>query len=170
MSAIFPSVHVGEPIRCNQVSVFPLFADAPAPVEYALGVDAINDGSVVVEEISEAGSVPTLSVTNKANLLVLSLEGEQLVGAKQNRILNTSILIAANSKTTIPVSCVEQGRWRFKSKQFGSSGTFSPSKLRYALKMSVSDSVKRGHGHKSDQGRVWAEVDCLQMSHGVESE
>ena len=169
MSTIFPSVHVGEPIRHKQVSVFPLFADAPAPVEYVLGADAINDGSVVVEEVSDAGSVPTLSVTNKANHLVLFLEGEQLIGAKQNRILNTSILVAANSKTTIPVSCVEQGRWRFKSKQFGSSGTYSPSKLRYALKMSVTESVQKGQGHRSDQGRVWAEVDCLQMSHGVDS-
>jgi hypothetical protein len=170
MSVIFPSVHVGEPIRCNQVSVFPLFADAPAPVEYALGADAINDGSVLVEEISEAGSVPTLSVTNKANLLVLFLEGEQLVGAKQNRILNTSILVAANSTTTIPVSCVEQGRWRFKSKQFGSSGTHSPSKLRYALKMSVTESVQKGQGHRSDQGRVWAEVAQHLRAHSVDSE
>lgn len=169
-TTIFPSVHVGEPIRYQRVSVFPLVADAPAPVEYELASDAIADGSVIVEEVSEAGSVPTLSVTNKANLQVLFLEGEQLIGAKQNRILNTSILVAANSKTTIPVSCVEQGRWRFKSKLFGSSGTHSPSKLRYALKASVSDSVKRGQGHRSDQGRVWAEVDCLQMSHGVESE
>lgn len=170
MSAIFPSVHVGEPIRHKQVSVFPLFADAPAPVDYVLGADAINDGSVVVEEISEAGSVPTLSVTNNANHLVLFLEGEQLIGAKQNRILNTSILVAANSKTTIPVSCVEQGRWRFKSKEFGSSGTHSPSKLRYALKASVSDSVKKGQGHRSDQGRVWAEVAEHQKAHGVASE
>lgn len=169
VTAILPGVHVGDPIRHQQVSVFPLFADAIAPVEYILGSDAINEGSVIVEEVSEAGSVPTLSVTNKANVRVLFLEGEQLIGAKQNRILNTSILIAANSKTTIPVSCVEQGRWRFKSKLFGSSGTHSPSKLRYALKASVSDSVKRGHGHRSDQGRVWAEVACLQMSHGVES-
>jgi hypothetical protein len=166
MSTIFPSVHVGEPIRHKQVSVFPLFADAPAPVEYVLGADAINDGSVVVEEVSDAGSVPTLSVTNKANLLVLFLEGEQLIGAKQN----TSILVAANSKTTIPLSCVEQGRWRFKSKLFGSSGTHSPSKLRYALKMSVSESVQKGHGHRSDQGRVWAEVAQHQRAHGVASE
>ena len=169
MSTIFPSVHVGDPIRHRQVSVFPLFVDAPAPVEYVLGAEAINDGSVVVEEISESGSVPTLSVTNKANLLVLFLEGEQLIGAKQNRILNTSILVAANSKTKIPVSCVEQGRWGFKSKEFGSSKTSSPSKLRYALKSSVSDSVKKGHGHMSDQGRVWDEVECLQRAHGVDS-
>ena len=169
MSTTFPSVHVGEPIRYQQVSVFPLFVDAPSPVEYVLGADALNDGSVLVEEVSEAGSVPTLSVTNKANLRVLFLEGEQLIGAKQNRILNTSILVAANSKTTIPVSCVEQGRWRFKSKLFGSSGTHSPSKLRYALKASVSDSVKRGQGHRSDQDRVWEEVAQHQRAHGVAS-
>jgi hypothetical protein len=168
-TAVFPRVRVGEPLRHQQVSVFPLFVDAPAPVEYVLGADAINEGSVLVEEISEAGSVPTLSVTNKADVRVLFLEGEQLIGAKQNRILNTSILVAAGSRTTIPVSCVEQGRWRLKSKLFASSGTHSPSKLRYALKRSVSDSVKRGRGHRSDQAEVWAEVDCLQTARGVTS-
>jgi hypothetical protein len=170
MSAIFPSVHVGDPIRHEQLSVFPLFADAPAPVEYVLGADAITEGTVVVEEVSDAGSVPTLSVTNKANILVLFLEGEQLIGAKQNRILNTSILVAANSKTTIPVSCVEQGRWRFESKLFTPSLSHSPSKLRHALKRSVTESVQKGHGHRSDQSRVWAEVAQHQRAHGVASE
>ena len=168
-ASVLPKLHVGEPICHEQASVFPLFVNAPSAVEYVLGADAINDGNLLVEELSEAGSVPTLSVTNKGNLRVLFLEGEQLIGAKQNRILNTSILIAANSTTTIPVSCVEQGRWRFKTKLFGTSGTHSPSKLRYALKRSVSASVKQGHGYRSDQGRVWAEVACLQASHGVDS-
>ena len=170
MAAIFPSVRVGGPIRHEQLSVFPLYADAPAPVEYALSSDAIADGSVVVEEISDAGSVPTLLVTNKANLFVLFLEGEQLIGAKQNRILNTSILVAANSKTTIPVSCVEQGRWRFKSKLFASSRAYSPAKLRYFVKLSVTESLQKGHGHKSDQSRVWAEVAEHQQERGVPSE
>ena len=80
-----------------------------------------------------AGSVPELLVENMGDIRVLFIEGEELVGAKQNRILNTSILVAAKSKTKIPVSCVEQGRWGYKSKFFGSSGSHSPSKLRYAL-------------------------------------
>lgn len=46
-------------------------------------------------EVSEAGSVPSLRVVNKGERAVFLLDSEELVGAKQNRILNTSVLIAA---------------------------------------------------------------------------
>jgi hypothetical protein len=169
MSSAFPTVRVGEPIRHEQLSVFPLFTEVSAPVEYVLAADAIAAGTVIVEEVSDAGSVPTLSVANKTDHLVLFLEGEQLIGAKQNRVLNTSILVGSNKETLIPVSCVEQGRWRFKARHFGTADTFSPSKLRYALKMSVSGSLQKGQGHRSDQARVWAEVAELQRTHGGSS-
>jgi len=170
MSTAFPQIRVGDPIRVDRLSIFPLFADPLPSVDYILGAEALADGRVVVEEVSESGSVPKLSVTNNTAFLVLFLEGEQLIGAKQNRILNSSILVAANSKSTIPVSCVEQGRWRFASKRFGSSDTYSPSRLRLALKASVSDSVQGGRGHSSDQSRVWAEVSRSQAAHQVSSE
>jgi hypothetical protein len=82
---------------------------------------------------------------------------------------NTTVLIAAKTKTVIPVSCVERSRWDYRTKQFGSSGTRSSSKLLYALKMSVSRSLKEKQGHRSDQGQVWAEVDRLQDSLGTNS-
>ena len=78
-----------------------------------------------LEEVSEGGSVPQLLVENRGNNRVLFLEGEELVGAKQNRILNTSILVPAKSKIKVPVSCVEQGRWRYTSKHFASAKTRS---------------------------------------------
>ena len=84
-------------------------------VDYLLSDEAIAAGSVTVEEVSEGGSVPDLLVTNPGDSRVLFLEGEELRGAKQNRVLNTSVLVAAHSKTTIPVSCVEQGRWRYRT-------------------------------------------------------
>ena len=62
--------------------------------------------------------MPELMVENKGDMRVLFIEGEELVGAKQNRILNTSILVPAKSKTKIPVSCVERGRWRYHSPMF----------------------------------------------------
>jgi hypothetical protein len=169
MSVAFPRVRVGEPVRLQSLSVFPLFDGQQTPVEYLLSDEGIGSGAVTVAEVSDAGSVPDLLVENKGDVRVLFLEGEELVGAKQNRILNTSVLIAAKSKVKIPVSCVEQGRWRSRSRHFGSSGSHSPSKLRFFLKSSVSHNLKENLGHRSDQGKVWAEVARQQSALGTSS-
>ena len=62
--------------------------------------------------MSEQGSVPALRVVNRGLHPILIVDGEELVGAKQNRVVNLAILVAAQSAFTIPVSCVEAGRWR----------------------------------------------------------
>ena len=170
MLSAFPQIRIGNPIRHDRLSIFPLFADTLPAVEYVLGAEALADGTVVVEEVGEAGTVDKLSVTNTNPFPVLFLEGEQLVGALQNRMLNTSLLFAANSKGTIPVSCVEQGRWLFTSTDFESSNSFSTTKLRRVLKASVSDSINKGGGHESDQQLLWEEVAESQQEHGVFSE
>ena len=166
----FPEIRVGTPIRHESLTVVPLFAEPHGRVEYLLSDEAIQAGSVTVQEVSEGGSVPNLLVENTGDTRVLFLEGEELVGAKQNRILNTSVLLPAKSKITIPVSCVEQRRWAYKSTHFGSGGRHSSSRLRHALKSSVSDSLYRGAGHRADQGKVWEEVDKQQASLGVSSQ
>jgi hypothetical protein len=43
----------------------------------------------------------------------LLIDGQELIGAKQNRILNTDVLVPAKSSLNLPVSCVEQGRWGY---------------------------------------------------------
>ena len=164
MNVTFPEIRIGKPLRYDGLSVFPLFAEPCDDVEYVLSDEAIQGGSVAVEEISESGSVPELSVENKGDVRVLFLEGEELIGAKQNRILNTSVLIAAHTKTKLPVSCVEAGRWGYKSRKFGSGGTCSPSRLRGVLKRSVGQALKAKRGHRSDQGQVWEEVGRQQAA------
>ena len=169
MSVVLPNVRVGDPIRHKSLSVFPLFSDTSELIEYQLADAALADQSLLVEEIDESGSVPELLVENKGDQRVLFLEGEELVGAKQNRILNTSVLVAAHSKIKIPVSCVEQGRWRRMTQYFGSSGHHPPAKLRRALKSSVSKSAKEKQKHDADQGEVWREVACLHQCCMVDS-
>jgi hypothetical protein len=165
-----PEIQVGEPIRHETLAVFPLFSSSEGGVEYLLSDEAILAGSVNVEEVSDSGSVPNLLVTNHGDSKVLFLEGEELRGAKQNRVLNTSVLVSAHSTTTIPVSCVEQGRWRYRSQQFVSGKSHSSSKLRYYLKQSVFNSLKSGSGHASDQMAVWGEVTRQMASLGSSSE
>lgn len=167
---MLPEIHVGEPISHESISIFPLQAEVKGNVHYVLSDEALASGSVTVEEVGEAGSVPELVVTNQTDDLVLFLEGEELKGAKQNRVLNTSVLVAARSKTTIPVSCVERGRWRYTSRHFSSSDSYSSSKLRHILKKSVLKSTKEGQGHRSDQGEVWSEVSRQMASLGSHSD
>ena len=126
-------------------------------------------GTLRVEELSEGGSVPELRVVNEGTLPVLILEGDELVGAKQNRVVNSSVLVAADSELILPVSCVERGRWSYRSRAF-TSGPGSPHiALRRLKSRSVHDSLKRGRGHRSDQGSVWAEVDRKARLHEASS-
>jgi hypothetical protein len=170
MTVALPDLRVGEPQRHELLSVFPLFSNSSSTVDYRLADEALSDESLLVEEVSEGGSVPDLLVENKGDVRVLFLEGEELVGAKQNRVLNTSVLVAAHSKIRIPVSCVEQGRWHYKSRHFASSGSHSPARLRRVLKASVNRSLEKGTGYRANQGQVWQEVGLLHATFGVTSD
>jgi hypothetical protein len=165
----FPEVRVGDPVGHESLTVFPLFGEPQAGAEYLLSGEALAGGAVTVEEVNESGSVPNLLVDNRSDALVLFLEGEELRGAKQNRVLNTSVLAAAKARTTIPVSCVEQGRWHYRSRHFGAGGSHASYKLRHVLKKSVTRSAAEGHGHGSDQGEVWKEVGRQMASLGSHS-
>jgi hypothetical protein len=164
-----PSVRIGPPLTSERLTVFPLFLEAPNPVAYRLADDALADGTAVVTEIGEGGSVPRLAVENDNDTPVLFLEGQELRGAKQNRVLNTSVLVAAKTQAVLPVSCVEQGRWRHVSRHFTGSDMHSSPKLRSVLKESVTRAARSGAGHASDQGAVWTEVSRQMSSLGAES-
>ena len=166
MSFHLPQLQIGQPLSCNSLTVFPLYADTQKPAEYQLADEAIAASTVAVQEVSEGGSVPELLVENTGDSRVLFLEGEELRGAKQNRILNTSILVPAKTKLKVPVSCVEQGRWRHTSKHFASGKTRSPHSMHYALKSSVTRSLREDASHCSDQAAVWQEVEKKQAAFG----
>ena len=157
------------PVTFRNLTLVPLVAGNEQDVDYAVLDEALARGWIEITESGEQGHVPELKVVNRGDLPVLILDGEELLGAKQNRILNTSVLLPAKSKIKIPVSCVERGRWAYRSRQFGSAGRHSPSQLRHMLKSSVSESLRRGTGHRSDQGKVWEEVDKQQATLGVSS-
>ena len=96
-----------------------------------------------------------IKVVNKAPRRVLILDGEELVGAKQNRIVNTTIVVEAYSTTVIPVSCVEQGRWDYRGAGFRSEGRVMSAELRSMKACQVHDSVRERGEFRSDQGALW---------------
>jgi len=119
-NGLFAGLCIGQPLHHHNLTVFPLTWTHPQDTFYILLGNAIEAGQAVVEEVTEAGSVPNLAVTNKADWPILIPEGEILIGAKQNRVVNVSVLVAAGTKFVMPVSCVEAGRWRYQSRHFES--------------------------------------------------
>ena len=103
--------------------------------------------------------VPELKVVNNSRQKILLLDGEELVGAKQNRVLNVTILLAPNSETFIPVSCIEQGRWSYASKEFSSANRTMSADLRKKKTQSVHNRVRESGSFASDQGEIWEEIE-----------
>ena len=64
------------------------------PPEGFVGFDELFDqGLVEASELSESGVVGRISVTNKSASYLVLLDGEALIGAKQNRIVQRSMII-----------------------------------------------------------------------------
>jgi hypothetical protein len=141
----------------HNLTVFPLLSTNGHEPGYLLLQEAIASRLAEVTEVCESGSVPTLRVSNRAPKPILILEGEILVGAKQNRVVNITVIIAAMSEFKLPVSCVEQGRWHAVSRHF-ESRYYAPPKLRADKLSSVQASRRSGGASHSDQGQVWANV------------
>jgi hypothetical protein len=113
---------------------------------------------VEITEVSQGGSVPDLKLINKSAHKLLVVDGEELVGAKQNRIVNATFLIAGQTEITIPVSCVEQGRWSYRSHKFASGEKVMSANLRLKNQRAVAMNLKEGIGYRSDQGMIWDEL------------
>ncbi len=154
---------IGNPKTVLNLAEVPLSGNPPAALDYLLVDEALEAKKVVVEEVSEGGTVPELRMTNFSDKVVLVVDGTELVGAKQNRIVNASFLIPPQSITKIPVSCVEQGRWEYKGREFGSSRHFAAHSIRRGNAELHKESLRQKRGYASDQGQVWACV--ADMSH-----
>jgi hypothetical protein len=139
------------------LQVFGLSWTNGKPLNYLTLDEALAGKALEVTEVSEGGSVPILKVVNKGEAMVFMMAGEQLVGAKQNRVLNVSILMPGKSDLPIPVSCVEAGRWHYRSPQFGSGG-MSHGSLRKLMAGHAHASYKAGGWPASKQAEVWGEV------------
>ena len=168
-AALVEALQVGERQIHGPLSVFPLRLAENGGPAYVTLRQAIAERTAAITEVSEGGSVPELRVENKGERRVLVLDGEELRGAKQNRVLNTSILIGGHSSLVVPVSCTEQGRWAYATREFDESEVVADRQVRYAMKESVNANLASGAGHRSDQGRVWHEVSELHARHATSS-
>lgn len=156
--AFVDSVRFLEPQSYNGLVIVPLTSDFIRDKTYLLLEEALETGKFQVKEVSESGTVSELKVINKLDREVLLLEGDILVGAKQNRTVNTTIIVGRGKELIIPVSCVEEGRWSYKSVLFRTSDFVLDADLRKEKVKTVTESLKRKKIFKSDQHLLWQKI------------
>ena len=169
--------HLGARQSYKALGLWPLIrtrGDTPHEakgLDYVSLADALEDGFVGVDEVSDDGSVPTVRVDNRAETRVLVIFGEEIRGAKQNRVANATFLLPARQVVDIDVSCVEQGRWGrhpragARSEGFEESADLISSVVRRKMARKVAMSREARGRFDADQSEVWQNVsECLQAS------
>ncbi len=156
----FSEIEIGRSSEFRNLVLFPLMRRSAVvlPLDYLLLEDGIAKGKVRVTELHASGSVPELRLENNADLPVLLVDGEELVGAKQNRVLNLTILAPAKHTTVIPVSCVEAGRWGMECSDLQVANHVMYSLGRGERVTQVTAAMRSNGTRKSDQGAVWRNI------------
>jgi len=161
---------IGKTRSTGGLTLYPLLGERDGMLDYRTLDDALAAGMLAIGEIGSSGMVPELELRNAGDRRVLIVDGEELIGAKQNRIVNTSVLVGAGATLMLPVSCVEAGRWRAETAAFRSEGTHYNARGRQKKVREVTVALAAEGRPRADQGRVWADVDAKLSRLSVGSE
>lgn len=130
----------------------------------------IKTGGLVISESTDMGIVGKLTALNNTGLFLLLTDADVLAGAKQNRVINRSVLLAPESKTILDVSCVERGRWQYAGKTFTTPSNIADPDLRKEKAESIARKKIRHHEITGDtQDKVWSHVSIRMQKMNYEN-
>ena len=147
---------LGKKQECGNITIVPILNDSPLKLDI---LDLTTGFKMSLVEVSECeqSTVGTIMVKNNATSPLLLVDGEEVAGAKQNRIIGQSMLIPPNTSIPIPVNCSEQGRWNYKS-EFKHSNYMANSETRCRkAEYNMDNSIR------ASQGAVWDSIEDLQV-------
>ncbi|MFN8174673.1 MAG: DUF6569 family protein [Solirubrobacteraceae bacterium] len=161
---------IGEPKFAGPLAVFPIFGPLPG-LDYRAFSVALEHGAFV-RELERGASVNHLLVGNPTDRALLLYEGEQVLGAQQDRTMDSNVLVAAGAQVEVPVSCVEAGRWdgsRHREHFRPAPHADDPS-LRRLKRESALSNAGRGLAGRPAQSEIWREVGSRLARFDVASE
>lgn len=172
---LFGSLHLAPRQAHKTLTLWPLLRDAPCErrdtERVVLLAEAIAAGRASLDEVGDGGFVPLARLDNRGELPVLVLFGEEILGAKQNRVANASVLVAPGTGVVLDVTCVERGRWaRTCGGGFRAAGRTISSDLRRRMQHDVARAVRAGLGFEADQLDVWDDVEARIDASAIRSQ
>jgi hypothetical protein len=143
------TLEVGRPVYYENLTVIPVYtASRSVPHDIVTLDRALANKWLKITEI-EGGRVPQVEVSNQSDRYVFLMGGEILTGCRQDRIVGRDVLLGPRSKNvTVPVYCVEQGRWTYESEEFYSKSNLGTSEIRAEAQKATGFS----------QANIWSEV------------
>jgi hypothetical protein len=147
------SLNLGKPFYEGNVLFVPVKGKG-GNGHFSLLNESMKSGKV---KISEVGNVDTVSLNYSGNSPLFVMDGEEIIGARQNRVFNTSFITERVEEIPVPVSCVEEGRYQGK-KNFIPSEVIAYPELRSIIASSTTRSLEITHSFKADQASIWESV------------
>lgn len=109
---------------------------------------ALQDGRLKVKEQEGGATVNTLQVENISKDTIYLMQGEVVVGGKQDRMLAQDVIVPPGATMNIGAFCVEHGRWQAGASGHEFKGTIGV----------VGQKARRAAAVDKEQTRVWEEV------------
>jgi len=170
LKSFLDQVTLGDVQTTEHVMIIPIFNKKPKAENYIGLTEAFKTNVLEIKDVSQDGSVNDVIAVNKGHVPILILESEQFKGAKQNRMINTTVLIPAQSELTIPVTCTEQGRWKYDSPIFEESNFMvHHSARKYHKNDMVDKATQPKFNYVSNQRAIWNDIGALENTKGAVS-
>lgn len=177
LSAFLAQLNFGSSTTFENLTIVPLLDCQNGEPKYLTMDEGLSTSLFQIEELEEGAQVNDIRFRNISEKFALLFEGEELLGAKQNRILNISVLIKPKTEQKLPVSCVEAGRWHHNYRDRLQQRFRSANRMHYARgrafeNRAVSMSLESRAEIRSDQSGVWddiAEKSCRMGAHSSSS-
>ncbi|MDY0004132.1 MAG: hypothetical protein RBU30_22730, partial [Polyangia bacterium] len=120
---------------------------------------AVKAGVATLSEVGN-GEVGRILVRNRGGTLLFGMAGELVLGGRQDRVLNSSVLIAPGAETAVHVSCVEPRRWcqMARIQSFQPAQASASTTVRSAVHQTMVLNLHQTGLHSTDQRRVWERV------------
>jgi hypothetical protein len=163
------ALRIGRADVAGPLAVFPLFGHEPR-LKYVSYAEGASRG-VAISELPGGASVNDVLVHNPLDVGVLLYEGEEILGAQQDRTVDAAVLVGAGVKLQVPVSCVERGRWDGSrhDEAFAASPRTAFPDLRARKNRRMRERLAAGLAARADQGEVWEAVDHKLDAHAAPS-
>ena len=154
----FKDITFQEIININNLKIIPIQLEGLRHDDRIVPFDNLFDkGLAKAEEVTAEGIVSKVKIINDSENLLFISDGEAIVGAKQNRIAERSVIIKDQSDAVVPVYCVERGRWGYRDRE---NARFAKSEFSLSPRTrdKKAEFLKNSH-NQSTQNMVWQDID-----------